>query len=81
MHEATQRRSIIQLRELQTEQAWRRESELPQDDSILTDMTKVVLNVTRSSMFESKAGLDTMRTQIESAIAPPALPRARLAAA
>jgi hypothetical protein len=72
MHESTHRRATADLRQLQTEQIWRRESsEGLEQESILADTAKVILKLNQSSTLQQRANLDVLRQQIEGFIAPP----------
>jgi hypothetical protein len=77
MHESTHRRAMAGLRELQTEEVWRRDKGQFQDESILVDTTKVQLKACQSDSIQERTKLDVLRQQIESFIAPPSLPHQR----
>ena len=75
MHESSQRRAISQLRRLQSENVWRRESQLFLEDPILADTPKIQLTLRRVKATNERAKLDIVRRNIESFMAPPPLDR------
>ncbi|HEY3743811.1 MAG TPA: hypothetical protein VGL53_28395 [Bryobacteraceae bacterium] len=77
MHESAQRRAMADLRQLQTEQLWRRENKVGEHESILADTTKVELRAGQRNATQQRANLDVLRQHIESFIAPPVLPHQR----
>ena len=74
-HESTHRRASASLRQLQSEQLWRRENQELQEESILTDTKNVLGRLRHDNAVEQRANLDVLRQHIESFIAPPPLPR------
>jgi hypothetical protein len=76
MHESSHRRASAELRHLQTECLWRKNSEQnPGKDaeSILVDTAKVTIKQNHSKALKQRASLDAFRQQIEAFIAPPPL--------
>ena len=76
MHESSHRRASADLRQLQTEQLWRRGKEELQDESILADTTKVEVKLTQHQAIKERANLDIVRQHIEACINSP-LPHPR----
>jgi hypothetical protein len=71
MHESSHRRSIADLRKLQTEQLWRNESQECIDASILADTAQVSASVRTSEDAKRKANEAMILEQMEAFCAPP----------
>jgi len=70
MHESSKRRATAELRQLQTEQIWRREAGELQSESILADTSKVVSKIEKVNGVRQRANLDVIRQHIEACISP-----------
>jgi len=70
MHESSKRRASAELRQLQTEQIWRRESGELKDESVLANTSKVVTKLESVNSVRQRANLDVLRQHIELCISP-----------
>ena len=68
MHESSKRRATAELRQLQTEQIWRRESGELQTESILADTSNVVTKISSVNSVQQRANLDVIRQHIEATV-------------
>ena len=71
MHESSHRRAFAELRRLQTEQAFRGETQELKADSILVDANKIITRLGHLNVIEQQANLNVIRQHIELCLAPP----------